>query len=87
MEVMTMAKRTVGQWTQKNEEFTCTLKSGLVRKGKGYKELMRRTGRCQSVIHERYRHPEKITVGELREFIQEADLSKEDVLKLLFKDT
>ena len=81
-----MAKRTVGQWTQKNEDFSNALKSGLVRRGKGYKELMRRTGRCQSVIHERYRRPETITVGELREFIQEADLSKEDVLKLLFRD-
>ena len=82
-----MAKVTVGQWTQKNEEFSKILKSGLARRGKSYKDLMRRTGRCQSVIHGRYHRPETITVGELREFIQEADLSKEDVLNLLFKDT
>lgn len=79
-----MGRITVGQWTGKNEEFTRNLKAGLTREGRDYKDLMRRTGRSQSAIYARYNRPGTITVDELRGFIQEAKLSEEDVLNLLF---
>ncbi|MDE5965862.1 MAG: hypothetical protein K2G89_03425 [Lachnospiraceae bacterium] len=81
-----MGKVTLGQWTQKDEQFTRILKAELGKKGKDYKNLMRRTGRSQSNIHRKYREPDRITVGDLRGFIQEAGLSREDVCDFLFND-
>ncbi len=81
-----MPKRTLGRWTQRDEQFTRNLKAGLIRNGKDYRNLMRRTGRGQSTVHKRYTQPGTITVDELRGFIQEAQLSKEDIIDLLFID-
>lgn len=81
-----MPKVTLGQWTQKDEQFTRNLKAELGRRGKDYKNLMRRTGRSQTAIHKRYKQPGTTTVDELRIFIQEAGLSEDDVLDFLFKD-
>lgn len=81
-----MPKVTLGQWTQKNEQFVRNLKAELYRKGKDYKNLMRRTGRSQTAVYKRYHQPGTTTVDELRIFIQEAELSEEVVLDFLFKD-
>lgn len=81
-----MPKVTLGQWTKKDEQFTRNLKAELGRRGKDYKNLVRRTGRSVSTIQKRYRQPGTITVDELRVFIQEAELSEGDVLDFLFKD-
>lgn len=81
-----MPKVILGQWTQKDEQFTRNLKAELVRRGKDYKNLVRRTGRSVSAIQKRYRQPGTTTVDELRVFIQEAELSEDDVLDFLFKE-
>jgi len=81
-----LPKVSIGQWTQKDKEFSNILRGGLIAHGKDYKELVRRTGKSHSTIYTRYHKPETITVEELRIFIQLAGLSKESVLKLLFKD-
>lgn len=81
-----MPKVTLGQWTQKDEQFVRNLKAELGRRGKDYKNLVQRTGRSQTAIYKRYHHPETMTVNELRIFIQEAKLSENDVLDFLFKD-
>jgi len=47
---------------------------------------MRRTGTSQGTVYKRYAHPETMTVHELRGYIQEAELSENDVLDFLFKD-
>ena len=81
-----MPRVTLGQWTQKDEQFVRKLKAELGRKGKNCKYLMRRTGRSQGAIYKRYHQPGTTTVDELRIFIQEARLSEDDVLDFLFKD-
>lgn len=81
-----MPKVMLGQWTEKDERFVRNLKAELVRHGKNYKNLMKRTGRTESAIYKRYREPGTTTVNELRVFIQEAGLSEDDVLDFLFKD-
>lgn len=81
-----MAKKLLGQWTEKDERFTKRLKGRLTDNGKTYKNLVKRTGKSHSVIYKRYHHPETTTVEELRIFIQEAGLSEEDILNFLFKD-
>lgn len=80
-----MPKEVLGQWTQKNRQFTRNLKAELGRRGKNYKNLMRRTGTSQGAVYKRYAHPETMTVHELRGYIQEAELSENDVLDFLFK--
>lgn len=81
-----MPKSILGQWTQKDEQFVRNLKAELGRRGKDYKILMRKTGRSQTAVYKRYHHPGTTTVDELRVFIQEAELSENDVLDFLFKD-
>lgn len=81
-----MPKSTLGQWTQKDKQFVRNLKAELGRRGKDYKNLMRKTGRSQGAVYKRYNHPGTTTVDELRIFIQEAGLSEDDVLDFLFKD-
>ena len=81
-----MPRITLGQWTQKDEQFVRNLKAELGRKGKDHKNLMRRTGRSQGAIYKRFHQPGTTTVDELRIFIQEAGLSEDDVLDFLFKD-
>lgn len=81
-----MPKVVLGQWAQKDEQFTRSLKAELFRRGKDYKNLMQKTGRSQSAVHKRYQQPGTITVSELRIFIQEAGLSEDDVLDFLFRD-
>ncbi len=81
-----MPKVSLGKWTERDAQFTLNLQAELHRRGKNYKNLMRRTGRSQSTIFKRYEQPETITVQELRGFIQEAQLPKEDVIRLLFMD-
>lgn len=81
-----MPKAVLGQWTQKNVQFARDVKSGLDKRGKNYENLMRRTGTSQGTVYKRYAHPETMTVHELRGYIQEAELSENDVLDFLFKD-
>lgn len=81
-----MPKVTLGQWAAKDERFVRNLKAELGRRGKNYKNLMRRTGRSENAIYKRYREPGTTTVNELRAFIQEAELSEDDVLDFLFKE-
>lgn len=81
-----MPKSTLGQWTQKNEQFARDLESGLAKRGKKNSDLMKKAGRSYSAIRKRYRQPGTTTVDELRVFIQEARLSEDDVLNFLFKE-
>lgn len=76
----------IGLWETKNERFVRNLKAELCRKGKDYRNLMKRTGRSQSAIYKRYHEPDTMTVSELRGFIQEADLSEAVILDFLFKN-
>lgn len=79
-----MPKVNLVQWTEKNNRFVRVLKSSLVKEGKNYKSLMIRTGKSQGSIYKRYNDPETITVSELRGFIQELDISENDILDFLF---
>ena len=81
-----MPRVILGQWTQKDEQFVRNLRAELGRRGKGYKNLMRRTGKSQGAVYKRFNQPGTTTVDELRIFIQEAGLSEDDVLDFLFKD-
>lgn len=81
-----MPRVILGQWTQKDEQFARNLKAELGRRGKDCKNLMRRTGRSQAAVYKRFKQPGTTTVDELRIFIQEAELSENDVLDFLFKD-
>lgn len=80
-----MPKVVLGQWAQKDEQFVLNLKAELGRRGKNYKNLMRRTGTSSGAVFKRYHHPGTMTVDELRGYIQEAELSENDVLDFLFK--
>lgn len=79
-----MPKSTLGQWTEKNNQFTRDLRSCLERKGKNYKNLASRAGTSESLIFKRYRHPEELSVRELRAYILEADIPEEYILNFLF---
>ena len=61
-----MPRVILGQWTQKDEQFVRNLKAELGRRGKGYKNLMRRTGKSQGAVYKRFNQPGTTTVDELR---------------------
>lgn len=81
-----MPKVRLGQWAEKDVQFARDLKAGLTKRGKDYKNLARRTGRAQSTVFKRYDKPDTITVNELRGYIQEAQLSKEEIIAFLFME-
>lgn len=81
-----MPKKVLGQWTEQDKQFARNLKAELGRRGKNYETLMRKTGRSQTAVYKRYHHPGTTTVDELRIFIQEAELSENDVLDFLFRE-
>ena len=81
-----MPKVSVGTFTEKNVRFVRNVKAGLILKGKENKDLTTRTGRSTRTVYNKYRYPEKLTVAELRAYIKEASLSKEDVIDFLYED-
>ena len=81
-----MPKVSVGTFTEKNVRFVRNVKAGLILKGKENKDLTTRTGRSTRTVYNKYRYPKKLTVAELRAYIKEASLSKEDVIDFLYED-
>ena len=80
-----MPKVSVGLFTEKNARFIRNVKAGLVKNGKENKDLTSRTGRSTRTVYNKYRHPEKLTVTELRAYIKEASLPEQEVLDFLFE--
>ena len=80
-----MPKVSVGLFTEKNARFIRNVKAGLVKNGKENKDLTSRTGRSTRTVYNKYRHPEKLTVTELRAYIKEASLREQEVLDFLYE--
>ena len=80
-----MPKVSVGLFTEKNARFIRNVKAGLVKNGKENKDLTSRTGRSTRTVYNKYRHPEKLTVTELRAYIKEASLPEQEVLDFLYE--
>lgn len=80
-----MAKVSVGIFTQKNEEFTNLIKGNAIRYGKDGREVSVAGGKCGSTYYNRMRHPEDMTVRELRAYIKEMQIPEEDVLNFLYQ--
>lgn len=80
-----MPKVSVGIFTEKNTRFIRNVKSGLMKNGKDYKDLVRRSGTSFKTVYTKYQYPEKLTVTELRAYIKEASLPENEVLDFLYE--
>ena len=81
-----MPKVSVGLFTEKNARFVRNVKAGLVKNGKDYKDLVKRSGTSSKTVFTKYHYPEKLTVTELRAYIKEASLPEQEVLDFLYED-
>ena len=80
-----MPKVSVGAFTEKNTRFVRNVKAGLVKNGKDYKDLVKRSGTSFKTVFTKYQYPEKLTVTELRAYINEASLPEQEVLDFLYE--
>lgn len=80
-----MPKVILGQWTEKNIDFVKRMKSCMVLSGKKYMDMAKRAGITQDTFYRHCREPDKMTVKELRAYVQEAKIPEEYIINFIFQ--
>lgn len=78
-------KVSIGKWTQKDSDFSKNMKACMIICGKKYTDMARRAGVSQNTFFCHCREPERMTVKELRAYVQEAKIPEEQVLNFIFQ--
>lgn len=81
-----MPKVVLGQYTEKDINFSRAIKSCVTRTGTDIDKLVKRARICRTTYFNHMREPAQITVGELRAYIQMLKIPKEDVIEALYLD-
>lgn len=81
-----MPKVALGQYAEKDVNFSRAIKSCVTRTGTDIDKLVNKARICRTTYFNHMREPEQITVGELRAYIQMLNIPKEDVLAALYLD-
>ena len=81
-----MPKVILGQWTDKNNAFTRNMKACMIQSGKKYTDMAKRVGVSQNTFFCHCREPDRITIKELRAYVQEAKIPEEYVLNFIFQN-
>lgn len=79
-----MPKVALGQYAEKDINFSRAIKSCVTRTGTDIDKLVKRARICRTTYFNHMREPAQITVGELRAYIQMLKIPKEDVLAALY---
>ena len=81
-----MGKTVLGIWTEKNINLSRTIKSYMVRMGINREKLVAKAHISIPTFYAHLRDPDKITLGELRAYIDNLGIPKEDILDALYLD-
>lgn len=81
-----MPKVALGQYAEKDINFSRAIKSCVTRTGTDLDKLVNKARISRSTYFKHMRAPERITVGELRTYIQTLKIPKEDILAALYLD-
>lgn len=81
-----MGKTVLGIWTEKNINLSRTIKSCMVRTGENREKLVAKAHISLPTFYAHLRDPDKITLGELRAYINNLEIPKEDILDALYLD-
>lgn len=81
-----MPKAVLGQYAEKDINFSRAIKSCVARTGTDLDKLVNKARISRSTYFKHLRAPERITVGELRAYIQALKIPKEDILAALYLD-
>lgn len=80
-----MPKVILGQWTDKNNAFTRNMKACMIQSGKKYTDMAKRAGVSQNTFFCHCREPDRITIKELRAYVQEAKIPENCILDLIYQ--
>lgn len=81
-----MAKVVLGRYTEKDINFARAIKACVQRAGAEIDKLVAAAHISRCTYYTHLRKPEQITVGELRAYIRELDIPKEDIIAALYLD-
>lgn len=81
-----MAKVVLGRYTEKDINFARAIKACVLRAGAEINKLAAAAHVSRNTYYAHLRKPEQITVGELRAYIKELNIPKEDILAALYLD-
>lgn len=81
-----MPKVVLGKYMEKDINFSRAIKSCVARTGTDINKLASKARISRSTYFKHLRDPERITVGELRAYIQTLKIPKEDILEALYLD-
>ena len=81
-----MARAILGRYTKKDMDFTAAIEGWVKRARADIDKLAASAGVSRSTYYAHLHKPERITVGELRAYIRELDIPKEDIIAALYLD-
>ena len=79
-----MPKIALGQYTEKDINFSRAIKSCVTRTGTDLDKLVSKARITRSTYFRHMREPEQITVRELRTYIHALNIPKEDIIAALY---
>lgn len=79
-----MGKVMLGIWTEKNISLSRTIKACMQRTGVKKDKLILKAMISTPTFYTHLKDPEKITIRELRAYITELNIPKEDILDALY---
>lgn len=80
-----MGKVTLGQWTDKNEEFVGKIKGKVEELKKNGRKLSIASGMGGNTYYSRMNDIEKMTVKELRVYVKELEIDEWDLLNFIYR--
>lgn len=80
-----MAKVTLGRYAKEDENFIVRLEQCLIgQRKKARRDVVPKTGKSVQTYYQRIKDPSKMTVGELRVYVREAKMPKEDIIDFIY---
>lgn len=81
-----MGKTVLGIWTEKNINLSRAIRACIERTGLSREKLVAKAHISLPTFYKHLKDPEKITLGELRAYIDMLNMPKEDILDALYLD-
>lgn len=79
-----MAVKALGKWTEKDRRLSDVIEGYMKMARVSATSLSKRMGKCFSTHYNHMKEPEKMTIGELRIYIDVLKLPEEEVLDALY---
>lgn len=81
-----MGKVMIGIWTEKNANLSRAIRACMERTGIGREKIVAKAHISAPTFYVHLRDPDKMTLGELRAYVNTLKMPKEDILDALYLD-